>query len=174
MSIKQMYEWCVTPITAKPWQWGFYRLPWIVFGIDFFLSIVSVLLLSSVDLIDEAEEIGVDILAWSFIPFLILISLFEELFFRILPLGVVMRVTNRRGIYLATALISAVVFGYIHGGVAHIFVQGLGGFIYGVLFIKYADNGRRLFTASILVVALHSMFNGLIALILLLAGETVF
>lgn len=172
--LQRSYHWCIAPVTARPQQWEYYRLLLIVFLIDILLSAVSVTFFASLDMLEEVEEIGVDIISWSFLVMLILISVIEELVFRIVPLVAVMRVSHQPSLYLATAFTAAVVFGYVHGGVEHIFIQGLGGFLYGVIFIKYAAGGSRLVEASLVVITLHTAFNALIGLILLMSGETTF
>jgi membrane protease YdiL (CAAX protease family) len=173
-AIRRALDWCTAPVTATPREWAYYRLPFIVFLVDAVVSfsLGAVMYATGVEL--EETTLGISILSLWFVFFLVLISVIEELIFRIVPLTIVMSATNRRFVYLATALATAATFGYVHGGVANIAVQGIGGFLYAVLFIKYAENGERFLAASMVVIAMHTAFNGLIGLILLLSGETTF
>ena len=167
-------DWCTSPVSARPHEWAYYRLPIIVFVTDVFLSFTlgALLVVTGVEL--EEISLGIPILSIWFFFFLLLISTIEELIFRIVPLTIVMSATERRFVYLLAAIITGATFGYVHGGLGNIPVQGIGGFLYAVLFIKYAHNGDRFLEASMVVIAMHTAFNGLIGLILLLSGETTF
>lgn len=129
---------------------------------------------SYVDVLEEVEDSGVEIASWLFILTILLVSVFEELLFRILPLGLALKFYPRPGFLLGVAFVSAAIFGYVHGGMYNIFLQGTGGFLYAILFIKYAAQGQRLAEASILLIVIHTMFNGLLGLLLLWSGETMF
>ena len=62
----------------------------------------------------------------------------EEFLFRFLPLTLlwVMKVRNNL-IVGTTILVSSVIFGYLHGNYLNIFLQGVGGMIYGIIFWKF-------------------------------------
>lgn len=101
----------------------------------------------------------------------------EELLFRIAPLAVALRLWGTRILTVITLLISSIIFGVIHGGVVNIFIQGIGGLIYGIFFIKYSQpsrqlvlnslalvqdtrlTGDRLIFASVMVIWLHFLYN---------------
>lgn len=153
---------------------GYYKLPALVFVADVILTVVLLTILSYVDVLDEAEDVGVEIASWLFVATILYISFEEELMFRIIPLLVALKFIKQSAGLVGVALLTAVVFGYVHGGVYNILLQGIGGFLYAVIFIKYSQNGTRILEASLLVIVLHTFFNGLIGIVLLLSGETMF
>ncbi len=155
-------------------EWAYYRLPALVIVIDVVLSIGLAVVFSVTDTIEPVEPIGVPILSLWFIPFLLLVSTIEELLFRIIPLSIAMSASERKIMHVLTALIAAMLFGYVHGGWANVPLQGIGGFLYGLLFIRYARGGEAFLEASIVVIMMHTAFNGLIGMIALLGGETMF
>jgi membrane protease YdiL (CAAX protease family) len=93
--------------------------------------------------------------------------------FRIVPLILVMHFIKNRWVTLAAVVASAIVFGFIHGGVANIAIQGVGGLIYGIMFIKFSEQGRNYVAAGAVVVLMHIIFNALQVLTLASYGETV-
>lgn len=63
--------------------------------------------------------------------------IFEEFFFRFLPIRLTQRATtNMYTLYISIILVSVVLFGAIHGSWMNIFFQGLGGFIFALAFLK--------------------------------------
>jgi membrane protease YdiL (CAAX protease family) len=168
---------CTTPIYYRPTEWRYYRLPAQLLVIDIILVALVLFIYSVTGILDslpEPEAVGVEIVSTSFIVVLVLIASIEELLFRILPLSIALYCQLKPGALVFVAVLSSILFGYVHGGVPFILIQGLGGFIYSILFIKYAHNGERVFEASLLVIVSHTLFNGFIGLVLLLSGETLF
>jgi len=164
----------ITPNHYRPSEWAYYRWPLSVFAIDVCISFTLAIALSYTELVPEVESIGIPILSVWFIPFLLLVSTIEELIFRIVPLTIAMSASERASVHVLTALVMGGIFGYVHGGVGNIFLQGIGGFLYGLLFIKYAAGGERFLEASLVVILIHTAFNGLLGVLLLLGGETMF
>lgn len=76
-------------------------------------------------------------------------------------------------IFLAVAILS-IGFGYAHGGVDHIFVQGVGGFFFSLLFIKCGGNNGRFVKALACTIIAHILFNEIEYARLSLEGVTEF
>jgi membrane protease YdiL (CAAX protease family) len=148
-------------------------LPVLIFILDIVISFSLGVFLLVEEGLEEVDPSAIPILSLGFIPFLLLLSFIEEMIFRILPLTFVMRATERQSLRLAAAVATAVAFGYYHGGLINIVLQGVGGLLYAIVFIKYAHN-ERYGEAGLVVIMLHTFFNGVVALVLLLAGETMF
>jgi membrane protease YdiL (CAAX protease family) len=154
-------------------NWKYYRLPTLLLLLDFFITFILLGFFIFIEVpLSESESEGIAIFSWSFFGFILLVSVIEEFLFRIMPLSLIMRLTKRRDVVLLTALICSALFGYVHGGLPHILLQGIGGFLYAVLFIKYSRQGSRVVEGSIVVIAVHSLFNLLISLLLFLEGES--
>ncbi len=165
-------DWVNTPVHYRPYQLGYYKLPVLALLLDIVLTIVTILLYLETEVDVESYDVGLEILSLSFIPWLYFYAGIEEFIFRILPLTWAMRELSRTNIVIA-ALVSAVAFGFVHGGLANIPLQGLGGFVYAIIFIKYA-HGERYMEAGFVVITIHVMFNVLIALLSLSEGVTTF
>jgi membrane protease YdiL (CAAX protease family) len=173
--LRAFVDWCTGPNVYRPTQWQYYKLPFLVLVVDLVLSLLvaGVFFATDIEVGYEEEYEGMLILSWLFIPYLFMISAVEEFFFRILPLTWVLRNTARKYLHVLAALATAVAFGYVHGGLTNIPLQGIGGFLYAIVFIKYA-HGERYMEAGIVLIVLHTLFNGLLALGALAAGETTF
>ena len=92
--------------------------------------------------------------------------LFEEATFRFLPLVlsriIAIKIGNNILLLLCTAVISSVIFGYLHGHWKYVFNQGVGGFLYCLLFLKTGGldfPSLKTFQAFLNVVVIHSLFN---------------
>lgn len=171
---QRFLTWCAEPNPYRPYQWQYYRLPLLGFVVDFLILIPVLVAFDTAGLLgEEPEAIGVPILSLWFIPVLFLIATVEEAIFRIIPLTIALRESQRKSVHLTVVLLSAIVFGFIHGGPIHIFIQGIGGFLYAVIFLKYAQQ-ERYGEASLVVISMHVAFNAIMGLILLLSGETMF
>ncbi len=165
-------EWVNTPIHYRPYQLGYYKLPLLALLIDIVITTLTILLYVETEVDVEELDMGLEILSLSFIPLLFLLAGIEEMIFRILPLTWAMRNVSKQNIVLA-ALFTAIAFGFVHGGLANIPLQGLGGLVYAIVFIKYA-HGERYMEAGFVVITIHTVFNGLIALLSLSEGVTTF
>jgi membrane protease YdiL (CAAX protease family) len=70
-------------------------------------------------------------------------AMFEEFLFRTLPLGVIIICINllkaspkaENILIVSTMTVSSIVFGYVHGNILNIFVQGVGGFMMSIIFL---------------------------------------
>ena len=88
----------------------------------------------------------------------------EELFFRFTPLILAYRFGKkvlRHPIVavVAMVIISSIHFGYLHGGFKHVFVQGIGGIFFSLVFLKCGglkrDYGRAILSSSLA----HFVYN---------------
>jgi membrane protease YdiL (CAAX protease family) len=96
----------------------------------------------------------------------------EEVLFRIAPLILAMNRWGTRWPTLIVLAISSALFGFVHGGAGFILIQGVGGFLYGLLFMKFSESGAKYVRASALVILIHIAFNLLYILTLAAYGET--
>lgn len=100
------------------------------------------------------------------LPILIFVlALMEEVFFR-LPLAFVVRVSRYfsvksigTALALASAFFLSILFGLCHGSVYHIFLQGVGGFIYSILFLKCGGYQGKYLKPLMASTAVHFLFN---------------
>lgn len=77
--------------------------------------------------------------------------LFEEIVFRKFPLDVI-KSTKKDDLIIPTILFTSVIFGLVHGDSDRVLVQGVGGFILSILYIK---NGYSYWS----VICLHALWN---------------
>ncbi len=82
----------------------------------------------------------------------------EEFLFR-LPLAIPIAKGWKITWVLASALVLSVIFGAIHGGITHIFIQGVGGFMYSILFLKCGGLQQRYRQALAVTTATHFLFD---------------
>lgn len=151
-------------------------LPLFIVAWDQLYNIVVAQLLYSKAAIDAVTIANDRVLvaSWGF-PFeLILGATLEELIFRIIPLALLLRFTRNRRIIIVSILALSVAFAFMHGGWPTLLLQGIGGVLYSILFIKYADNGKRLLEACAVVVLIHIIFNLLAVMISVSAGGAYF
>jgi len=107
-----------------------------------------------------------------------LVPLFEELVFRYLPLGLTFFVVWAFGLShrpLGTALVvgaillTSLVFGYVHGGIGNVFIQGLAGVTFGIIFAKWssfgASCGKGLLASTIAHGATNAVILGAVVLV---------
>jgi len=74
----------------------------------------------------------------------------EEILFR-LPLAFLTKCNCKNEIVITSAIFSSVLFGFIHGSLSHIFVQGVVGFCFCFLFLKcggWQNNFAKALTAT--------------------------
>jgi len=101
---------------------------------------------------------------------LLLIAILEELVFRIAPLGILAWHGAHTSTLLVTAAVSSVIFGYMHGGLANIPVQGLSGLILSLLFLKcggITGTRRGVLIGAGACICSHFVWNIIIAVVLI-------
>ena len=60
----------------------------------------------------------------------------EEIIFRFFPIGLTNRYTKNKGVLWLVILGASVLFGYLHGGFVHIFMQGVTGIFYSAAYLR--------------------------------------
>lgn len=70
------------------------------------------------------------------IGLIIFTPIWEEVVFRYMPLIIVIMLCGVSKKVLYCALIVSILFGFLHGGYAHIFVQGVVGILFSIVFLK--------------------------------------
>ena len=98
-------------------------------------------------------------------------ALVEEFVFRFLPLTIARLLRLPLVGTLAVALLSSVWFGYVHGGWFFVPIQGIGGFIYSLAYLKSGGFHGKLLKPLLSTTLVHWGFNSLLVTILVL-GET--
>ena len=153
-------------------------LPFLVVAWDQLYSIFVAQLLYTRERLDVMYEEGTEevihILSWNFPLELVGVAIIEELLFRIIPLIVLIRYVNNRFIIIVSVLVLSASFALIHGGWEKIFLQGVGGVVYSILFIKYSAGGTKFLQASLVVILVHIIFNAVTTLLAVSAGATTF
>ncbi len=88
-------------------------------------------------------------------------AFFEELLFR-LPLAIFVRMGWSLEKVFVVAVVLSLLFGFLHGGISHIFLQGVSGFIFSVVFLKCGGWQRNYAKALIASTVTHFMFNAVL------------
>jgi predicted Abi (CAAX) family protease len=107
------------------------------------------------------------ILRRSFFPHIAYAAAKEELVYRIVPLSwsvTCLGITPT----LWIALILSIIFGLIHGNAYNILLQGVGGIVYSIIFLKCGGLGHHFVQASLCVVVAHCLHNSLEAVLVVL------
>ena len=106
-----------------------------------------------------APTIDPSVSIWAAIGGFMLVAIGEELVFRIIPLAIFIKEWGIGWGTLRALLASSLLFGLIYGDIRNLLLQGVSGMIFGILFIKFSDCGKRLDFASIIVIAMHFVFD---------------
>ncbi len=123
---------------------------------------------------DPSPAAGWSVVSPAFVPEAFLIALIEEGVFRIIPLIIALRIWGIRTPTLVVVLVSSILFGLAHGEYYHLFIQGLGGILYCLLFLKFSKSGKDLLFPSTLVVGVHAVFDISMGLLIALSGASTF
>lgn len=83
----------------------------------------------------------------------------EEVLFRLLPIALVRQATPSRAWLLFTVFASSILFGYVHGSLSNILVQGTIGFAFAFVFLKCGGMNGRYLKALFWTSATHAMVN---------------
>lgn len=82
----------------------------------------------------------------------------EEIIFR-LPLAIFVQRNWPLDKVLTIAILLSVIFGYLHGGIMHLFLQGMSGFMFSLVFLKCGGWQRNYAKGVLVSTATHFMFN---------------
>lgn len=135
----------------------------------------------------------IKILTWYFPFFLFFAALGEEIIFRAIPLAYARLLFGKSDKVIYVAIVFSIIFGLCHGGVSNIFTQGVGGFLYCIVFLKcggFQDEKirisddtvviiegppmRKIVKATLCSTATHFLWNSVVALMILFFGGTTF
>lgn len=133
---------------------------------------------------DVPRHPGIEMLRLSF-PFRLFTgALLEEILFRYLPFQMAVYRSEefdienywkvKASVIIYATCWSSVVFGLMHGNFFNIFIQGVVGIFFCLVFLKCGGMKRNFGKAVIASAFCHFSYNGLIALIALSSGETLF
>lgn len=117
---------------------------------------------------------GLTILKWNFPFLLFLFAATEELLFRFFPLYSSVEAYGISKKVLLYAIGASIIFGLLHGSFFNIFIQGVSGFLYCLLFLKCGGFQKKYIRAFFVTTTSHFFFNGSVAVICLLKGVTQF
>jgi membrane protease YdiL (CAAX protease family) len=95
-------------------------------------------------------------------------ALVEEFIFRLFPLTISVKLLGNSTIVIWVAVLSSVIFGYVHAGWAAVPIQGVLGFALALVFLKCGGLQKRSFKAFFVCVFLHFYINMLITVVLLI------
>lgn len=155
-------------LTHESKGWRLVGLSALTLLINFFtsFSIILVLLALHIHLPDQLKNLD----HANFFVILVTVlpgTFFEELLFR-LPMALAVHRWGRSYKVLVSAVVLSVVFGFVHGTVFNILIQGLVGFAYCILFLKaggYVGKNKKAILTTWIV---HSLYD--LILILPLSG----
>lgn len=104
--------------------------------ISFFIVLWIGVFLSTLGL-EPAKTIGQKRSIWYVLGSVMIVApLIEEFYFRFLPLKITGYITKKRSMTYAVVIFVSIVFGWLHGSVWNIPVQGTAGFIYSVSYLR--------------------------------------
>jgi membrane protease YdiL (CAAX protease family) len=93
----------------------------------------------------------------------------EEIIFRLIPIVIVLifgwiihRGWFETYLMYLTLLVVSLFFGYIHGNEVNIFIQGVGGLVYSIVFLKWSGWGRNLIKGLCATTFVHGSWNTLL------------
>lgn len=115
------------------------------------------------------DIVRLPILVWDFPLVLLYLAAIEEFLFRVILLYLVMLVSRmvlgkRDFGYVLFAIVwSSIYFGYIHGGIIHIFIQGVAGVLFCLVFLKCGGYQGKIAKAFYCSTLCHALVNLLIA-----------
>lgn len=87
-------------------------------------------------------------------------ALGEEIVFRLMPLACIVRFYKNVNAVLLVAVISSISFGMWHGGLPNILIEGIGGFIYCILWLKSGGWSGKILKPTLATFAVHIFLNG--------------
>lgn len=155
---------------SKPTNYPLAILKVVVLGIA--VSLIGLGVCTVFDIELDGRPLGLDILSWSFVPILVAAVFAEEVIFRLLPLWLSVSVFKMtKGRVVLVAAVASVIFGYCHGGIGHVLIQGLVGFLFSLVYLGAggfkAEHPKGVFCSF----AAHLTFNSIIIAAVLISGE---
>lgn len=83
----------------------------------------------------------------------------EELAFRFIPIVLVMKLIGPGLTLWIIIIASSIILGILHGNFFHIFLQGLWGVVFSVIFLKFGGLYGSYLIAFLVVATIHSVYN---------------
>lgn len=156
--MKRLLNWLAKEARGKTYWFLVLSVP--VIGI--FYSVCIGLVFDLFDIyIPPVPAIRLNAEIWIFLLIMFAFIPLEEILFR----GHLVLAVKKYGKsvkVLIVAVLLSVIFGWIHGGIIHIFIQGVNGFVWCLLFLKSGGFQQRYIKAFATTIAVHSMYNGII------------
>jgi len=145
---------------------GFKNISLFILGsvvLYFILSVLGLIFLTQVLKIEVADAASFDEINIYSMPVILLIgAILEEIIFRLIPLGLSMVCWGKSYKVFVVAILSSVVFGWGHNGFEHVFIQGWGGIIFSIVFLKAGGFQEKFFKATFCCTIAHFSFNAIL------------
>ncbi len=101
---------------------------------------------------------------------LVVIVFVEEVLFRWIPLVIAVSLFRKPKYIIASALLSSLLFGILHGGIINIFGQGVAGFYLSVIFLKFGGLQNKFIRALYISFSAHFLFNAITITAIFITG----
>jgi membrane protease YdiL (CAAX protease family) len=97
------------------------------------------------------------------------LAIYEEALFR-LPLAAAAMKWGKSWLIIMAAALISIFFGYLHGGFSFILIQGVGGFILSIIFLKAGGFNGKIIKPLIASSTAHLLYNGVIVVSIIIRG----
>jgi membrane protease YdiL (CAAX protease family) len=131
------------------------------FKIAYAIVVILVFALMGGPPVAARVPLNIPIISWDLILAIVPTVLLEEVFFR-LPLVPIVWLTRSVKNTLVCAVLLSGGFGYLHGSVPNIFTQGVGGFVYCVLFLKCGGMDMRILKPLTITFVTHLGYDAML------------
>ncbi len=143
----------------------------VILAYDFLYSVITIMLNATQSEPENIHKKGIQIFTFYF-PFLIfLFALIEEMTFR-MPLAILVHKNKPVKTILTFAVFFSVIFGFLHGGIEHIFMQGVAGMVFSIAFLKCGGLQKKHVKALLTSTTIHYLCNAILFTLAALAGAT--
>lgn len=136
----------------------------------FLCSNLAVVILFWLNMYTPPPKIGIATLTWYIPIFLLSFAFIEEIIFR-LPLAIFIQLEWPINEIVFMAIFYSAIFGFYHGGITNIFIQGVGGFILCIIFLKCGGYQKKYLKAIIISTLAHFFYNAILVLWAILDGR---
>ena len=90
-------------------------------------------------------------------------AMIEEIIFRLIPMVMVIYIAPRyldtKSGILSVAIISSILFGYLHGNIVNVFIQGIAGFIFFMVWLAVYDIKKSIMISTLASSMTHLFDN---------------
>lgn len=140
-------------------------LIWIFFCIDIAVSLIGIFVVEIIIGV-KLPECGVYLLKYPFYLFVLMLMgavAIEEFIFRFIPLSIAYllarKIWNFPFLFIVFAVVSSFFFGWAHGTIYNVLIQGVSGILICLLFLKCGGYQGRIFKALLVTSCYHFFFN---------------